>query len=303
MNSFSFNRFGQTLRWVLATNCRNLLLFSAGIALAVFLGEMFIYGLNGMDSTHSPVRMLWDFADIGSALMTATTVIMVSSVVSSINDKRKRATFLMLPSSNLEKFLLLVFYTTIISVLCLFLAYLVGDTLRMAAIWGDHLLTGQDVVGEVTNYNGVDETYYDWSSSFYWMLSKLIPRLISVWGNGIYWTWENEWSTLIYHVVLAVWVHSVYTFGGTLLRNKYPFIATSVVLLAGVALFNYVLASFNLAVYNWVDHVLRGITTVGVVLCILLPIFSVINYWASFYIFKGFQLITNKYTNYDILKR
>ena len=302
MNSFNFNRFGQTLRWVLATNFRKLLAWTIGAALMVFMGEMFINGINGMGGKNNPVRMLWDFADVGSGLMVLVTVIMVCSVVSSINDKRKRETFLMLPSSNLEKFLALVFYTTVICVLCMFLAYVVGDTLRMAWLWGEYLTWGQEIVSQVYNYNGVDETCYSWSSSVPWMLSKLIPRLITVWGNGIYWTWENEWSTLIFHVVLAVWIHSVYTLGGTLFR-KYAFVATSVVLLGGAALFNYVLSYFGLAVYNWVDHVLCGITSVGVVLCILLPIFSVINYRASFYIFKGFQLITNKWTNYDILKR
>ena len=302
MNSFNFNRFGQTLRWVLATNFRKLLAWTIGAALMVFMGEMFINGINGMGGKNNPVQMLWDFADVGSGLMVLVTVIMVCSVVSSINDKRKRETFLMLPSSNLEKFLALVFYTTVICVLCMFLAYVVGDTLRMAWLWGEYLTWGQEIVSQVYNYNGVDETCYSWSSSVPWMLSKLIPRLITVWGNGIYWTWENEWSTLIFHVVLAVWIHSVYTLGGTLFR-KYAFVATSVVLLGGAALFNYVLSYFGLAVYNWVDHVLRGITSVGVVLCILLPILSVINYRASFYIFKGFQLITNKWTNYDILKR
>ena len=302
MNSFNFNRFGQTLRWVLATNFRKLLAWTIGAALMVFMGEMFINGINGMDAHPNPVQMLWDFADVGSGLMVLVTVIMVCSVVSSINDKRKRETFLMLPSSNLEKFLALVFYTTVICVLCMFLADVVGDTLRMAWLWGEYLTWGQETVSQVYNYNGVDETCYSWSSSVPWMLSKLIPRLITVWGNGIYWTWENEWSTLIFHVVLAVWIHSVYTLGGTLFR-KYAFVATSVVLLGGAALFNYVLSYFGLAVYNWVDHVLRGITSVGVVLCILLPILSVINYRASFYIFKGFQLITNKWTNYDILKR
>ena len=302
MNSFNFNRFGQTLRWVLATNFRKLLAWTIGAALMVFMGEMFINGINGMGGKNNPVRMLWDFADVGSGLMVLVTVIMVCSVVSSINDKRKRETFLMLPSSNLEKFLALVFYTTVICVLCMFLAYVVGDTLRMAWLWGEYLTWGQETVSQVYNYNGVDETCYSWSSSVPWMLSKLIPRLITVWGNGIYWTWENEWSTLIFHVVLAVWIHSVYTLGGTLFR-KYAFVATSVVLLGGAALFNYVLSYFGLAVYNWVDHVLCGITSVGVVLCILLPFLSVINYRASFYIFKGFQLITNKWTNYDILKR
>jgi hypothetical protein len=117
-----------------------------------------------------------------------------------------------------------------------------------------------------------------------------------VWSSGIYWTWEHEWSTLIYNVVLAVWAHSIYTLGGTLLR-KYAFVATSVVVLGIVALLNYVLTYFGMPIF------MGGLTTLGVVLCILLLILSVINYRASFYIFKGFQLITNKWTNYDILKR
>ena len=296
MNSFNFNRFGQTLRWVLATNFRKLLAWTIGAALVVFMGEMFIVGLNGMNGHPKPVEMLWDFADIGSALMTLVVVIMVCSVVSSINDKRKRETFLMLPSSNLEKYLALVLYTTVICVLCMFLAYVVGDALRMAWLWGEHLMWGQETVGQVAMYNGIEKTYYNWSSSLPWLLSKLIPRLITVWSSGIYWTWEHEWSTLIYNVVVAVWAHSIYTLGGTLLR-KYAFVATSVVVLGIVALLNYVLTYFGMPIF------MSGLTTLGVVLCILLLILSVINYRASFYIFKGFQLITNKWTNYDILKR
>lgn len=302
MNSFNFNRFGQTLRWVLATNYRKLIAWTIGASLLVFMGEMFIYGLTGMSTTYSTSRMLWDFAEIGAVLMTLITVIWASSVVSSINDKRRRETFMMLPSSNLEKFLSLVFYTTVIGVLCMFLAFVVGDTLRMAAVWGDRLISVQEAVGEVYNYNGIDETYYTWSSSVPWMLSKLIPRLITVWTSGIYWTWENEWSTLIYHVVLAVWIHSVYTLGGTLLR-KYAFVATSVVLLAVVAVFTNIQSHLGLGIYNWVDHIQRGITTTGVIIGIVLLIISVLNYRTSFRVFKGFQLITNKWTNYDLLKR
>ena len=37
MNSFNINRFGQTFRWVLATNFRNFLAWTLGAALGVFL--------------------------------------------------------------------------------------------------------------------------------------------------------------------------------------------------------------------------------------------------------------------------
>ena len=40
MNSFSFNRFGKTLRWVMAVNFRTLLMWTIGSVVAVFVGEL-----------------------------------------------------------------------------------------------------------------------------------------------------------------------------------------------------------------------------------------------------------------------
>ena len=37
MNSFSFNRFGKTLRWYLGVNARALLMWMAGISMGTFL--------------------------------------------------------------------------------------------------------------------------------------------------------------------------------------------------------------------------------------------------------------------------
>lgn len=299
MSNFRFNRFLHTLRWVVSVNFRSLLMWTVGSALGMFLFEML---MQMMVSHKDPFLMVQSIAQVGEVFMMMASVIFVCSVVSTISDKRKRTTFLMLPSTNLEKYLSLVFYVTVICVLCMFLAFIVGDTLRMAWFWGSHVLSGDEAVFTEYEWNGVKDTFYFWSSATRFTLSRLIPRLITVWGNGIWWTWENEWSTLIYHVLLAVWVHSVYTLGGTLFR-KYAFAITSAMLLTVVSLFNSVTEFFDMPVYNWVDHILRGITGQGVVLCFVLPIISIANYWASFRIFKGFQLITNKWTNYDILKR
>jgi hypothetical protein len=299
MNSFSLNRFGKTLRWVVSVNFRSLLMWTIGSALGVFLYEVM---MQMIVAYHNPYYYVWGIADVGEAFMVIASVVFVCTVVSCIKDRLNRTTFLMLPSSNLEKYLALVFYVTVICVLCMFLAFVVGDMLRMAWFWGSHVLSGKEAVSSVQEFNGVENTYYFWSSSVEFTLSKMIPRLMTVWGSGIYWTWANEWSTLIYHVLLAVWVHSVYTLGGTLLR-KYAFAITSVVLWTVVILSFRITEIFDLSIYNWVDHVLHGITGMGVVVCFVLLAFSIVNYWASFHIFKHFELITNKWTNYDILKR
>jgi hypothetical protein len=94
--------------------------------------------------------------------------------------------------------------------------------------------------------------------------------------------------------------------GGTFLR-KYAFVAASVVLIIGLSLLAWVLNHFDISMFNsqWDGNAYVG-EEVGVaayVLAVVVPLLSILNYWASFHIFKGFQLINNKWTNYDILKR
>ena len=46
MNSFSFNRFGQTLRWMLANNYRLLMACFVGYSALFFLAEFFILSIS-----------------------------------------------------------------------------------------------------------------------------------------------------------------------------------------------------------------------------------------------------------------
>jgi hypothetical protein len=45
MNSFNINRFGQTFRWVVATNFRNFLAWTLGAGVGAFLMEMIFIAL------------------------------------------------------------------------------------------------------------------------------------------------------------------------------------------------------------------------------------------------------------------
>ena len=100
MNSFSFNRFGKTLRWVMAVNFRTLLMWTIGFFAGVFLAGMSIFTF--ADSTESA-------QDIALSLEIPFILIgvlaCISSIMSDVNKKTKRTAFLMLPASNLEKYL------------------------------------------------------------------------------------------------------------------------------------------------------------------------------------------------------
>ena len=104
-----------------------------------------------------------------------------------------------------------------------------------------------------------------------------------------------------------LWIHSLYTLGGTLLR-KYTFVASSTVFILLLVGFVKFMNYFELYTFRseWIDaagnYHRRMISTLVYVYSIALPILSIANYWISFRIFKGFELITNKWINYDFHK-
>ena len=134
---------------------------------------------------------------------------------------------------------------------------------------------------------------------------------------------------MIWYIGCIFWIHSTYILGGTLMR-KYSFVVSSLVIISAFLLMAWVLHKFNLNVFyteTLVDgqslealrqsgaldtdgelpaesvQAIHKVGPLGYIFTVVLPIISIINYWASYQIFKGFQLISNKWTNYDILKR
>ena len=127
---------------------------------------------------------------------------------------------------------------------------------------------------------------------------------------------------------LFIWLHSTYILGGTLLR-KYAFVVSSLVIISAFILVAWLSYKLNLQFF-YVDTFIDGqyvdplqkarllesngpipdeslklihqVGAIGYFLTVALPLLSIFNYWASFHIFKGFQLITNKWTNYDFHK-
>ena len=307
MNSFSINRFGKTLRYVLSTNFRSLLMWTIGAALVVFMCEMVYWKFGTLNE--SPYEMLRNFGDMGMVLLVVASVVLISSVVAGINDKRKRESFLMLPSTNAEKYLSLIVYSTVICILCVFLAMVLGDTLRMAFLWG------RDLMGFGPRYEGEAVSVYvrdNWWNGSYancwvrWYDSALPVFLYNFVPNYGFSTWYGimRWA---FFLASLLWVHSLYTLGGTLLR-KYAFVASSVVFILLLVGFAKSMNYFDLYTFRseWIDAAgnlhKHMISVLVYVYCIALPILSIANYWISFRIFKGFELITNKWINYDFHK-
>lgn len=295
MNTFSFNRFGKTLRWVLSVNQRRILYAIAGSVVGVFMAEMILLR---MGDIYSPLTMLHYYGQIGAALFALVSLILVSTIVSGVNEKRKREAFLMLPASNLEKFLALMTYTSVVCVLGVFLAFVLGDSLRMAWFW----ISGPYTEAKVSYIGNPTEYYYWWSSAIPKMMDNLTPHILEADSCN----WFYLVMNLFVITAIAVWTHSLLIIGGTLFR-KYSFVISCIIFLLFWVIFVKTTHYFELSMFTstWENgrYVDGEIGVPAYVLAILLPLLAVFNYWASFHIFKNFQLITNKWTNYDILKR
>ena len=310
MNSFNINRFGQTFRWVVATNFRNFMAWTLGAGVGAFLMEMIFIAMNIHSDGGNYVPLLYStISQICQIALIIFVLVALSTGFADYQKKAKREAFLMLPSTNLEKFLAVVIYVTVVWSLAGFLAFAIGDTLRMAV---RALAYGNE--------------WYSLVPKVLEMFGEIVPTFDE--GGMMIQTVPYKVCAPIFLVGLFVWIHSTYILGGTLLR-KYTFVATSLVIILVFLLMAWLIHKFNLNVF-YLDTVVDGqslealrkagaltdgevpvesiqvfhkVAPLGYIITVLLPILSIINYWASFHIFKGFQLITNKWTNYDILKR
>ena len=204
--------------------------------------------------------------------------------LSDFNKKPKREAFLMLPGSNLEKFLSAVIYVVIVFAFALLLSVVLGDTLRMvfrSLAYGD-----------------------EWMSAIPKVAKGVIPNIMLNDGSHVY-SLSYKVMNMIVGCSFILWFHSLYTLGGTLLR-KYAFVITSVAMVSFMMVLSWVInhLDFSMFTSQWDGNAYVGeeVGALGYILAVLLPLLSIFNYWASFHIFKGYQLITNKWTNYDFLK-
>ena len=229
MNSFNIKRFGQTFRWVLATNFRNFLAWTLGAAVGVFLMEMILIAFSVSADGGNYIPFLYSsVSQICQIALIIFVLVALSTGFADYQKKTKREAFLMLPSTNLEKFLAVVIYVTVVWSLAGFLAFAVGDTLRMAV---RALLYGNE-----------------WYS--------LVPKVLDLFGDMIP-TYEDgmmirpisyKICAPIALIGLFVWIHSTYILGGTLLR-KYTFVVSSLMIILAFVLVGWLVQKFNLQLF------------------------------------------------------
>lgn len=254
MMQFDISRFVKLARWTL-TNERKYNLKS-------FLQYLVVFTLLFVFCTLPDVD--WDtpnedytFCSIAALISLAVTLIVGASYMFySMAGKHDMQTLLMLPASNLEKFLMR-YASWIIMLLIQLTAFFAADLVQYLY----NTLLGHEGTMFVTQYiAGID------------------------WGDVLGTKTNGNTGRLVFdHLMLALWLHSLYALGATLFRpRKYNWIMTSIVLILGFFLLVGVFG-WGTVDCTWWNH--DGLFNE------LFFLFAVFNLWLSYRLFCRRQLI------------
>ncbi len=263
--TFDTNRFWQTLKWTILTEKKSI--FTAFIAFLVgFLAIQLFSCFTIFDLTHGLGR------DATLAGMLFSVVVFgfmqsyyASGVLGNARSSRQRATTLMLPASNLEKFTTRMIYCVIFMPLLLLLAFVGATALRMLL----ELLAGHDTI--------------------YWGFDLLDYHL-----GPHYDLWLSYFGT--------VWTLSLFVLGGVFFRTR-PFVWTNVVLFAGSLLLTTLM--FYIGTMIGEDNIksflmnFSGMTieTFDFIACLFFSALIVLNVWLSYRLFCRLQIVQHKWFN------
>ena len=132
-------------------------------------------------------------------------------------------------------------YTSVVCVLGVFLAFVLGDSLRMAWLW----VSGPYTEIETSVMGNPVETYYWWSSAIPKMMDNLTPHILEADSCN----WFYLVMNLFVITAIAVWTHSLLIIGGTLFR-KYSFVISCLVFILFWVIFVKTMHYFELSMFT-----------------------------------------------------
>lgn len=273
MKNFNMTRFGRVLKLDFAEG-RKAMMWGALCMLLLYLFFFWFAHNIGVhsskydfvnDSAQALQLRMNDICE-GVAVFSAIAMfifflITASTLYRGEQKKQQRIAWLMLPATNLEKFMSRWIYMLAFSIVGGVLPFFVADGIHMGYLW----MAGNPVV---------DATSY---------ILKVLPRV------------SLPYSPLAKVVDLyLVWVtiHSLYLLGGVLFK-KFHFIATTAVFAVAMACFATV---YNSLGYRDTptppDYILGNIISIGFSVC-LIALFT----WLAYWLFCRWQVVTHKFAN------
>ena len=263
MIQFNLNRFGKLAKWSLRNDKRyyvkSFLQYLVIFTLAFLFFTTATVKWNNVNANYVPCAI------VTVAIFFAIIVFGSSYMFYSLDGKRDMQALLMLPASNLEKYLMR-YATWIILLPLVMVAFIAADLLQYVV----NALVGHEtmlVMQSIADYTAKAFSHYDYDT----------PR-----------------SLIVSVILTSGWVHSLYALGATFFRwRKHNWICTSVVLIALAMLLSSVWPEHRIIGSISEDTAISVLRLSSVVYLLLIAF----NFWLSYRCFCRRQLI-GKFINW-----
>lgn len=272
-NNFQFSRLLMVMRWDVFTNLKTYLDMTLGMTFALlpFL-IMQLYQLSKQDQLSPDTIDLsyWGMSQYILFISSIAMYMMATQIFMVMKTTGQREQFLMLPASNLEKYISRFLFSTLGAAVAMITAIVVSDLVQL--IFSFLLLPGHH-------------------QSVCLSTMALLWKIWTTFIENIDSTGALLLSLLI--VTCGVLVHSFFILCGTLFR-KHTIVVTTILFIAMTYLVIYVIESVPGTITTCLNH---GDNSWLFSLLIAELLLGGFQYWLSYKVFTRMQVICNKWIN------
>lgn len=278
-----FHRLAMVLRWDALSNWKKYVRNTLGLAFVfsfICICFQFNWRSNGYVTYHD-VKDLY-LGNVSGLFMFMSFIIFFfcgSRIFINMKTKASRSLFLMLPATNMEKFISRLLYTVVGTSLMIFAPWMIADIIQF--VFSLFLTPGMQgslvarAFEQLFLKNNFDSSHF------------VVRNGTSVLGQ--------TFPVGMFLLSLTIFNHSFFTLGGTIFRKS----ATLLTICS-----SFILMFLMALVSSFVDddvlvHFVQSMqpNTFGWLMVNVFLLLSVFNYWASYKLFTHMQIINNKWFN------
>lgn len=278
-----FHRLAMVLRWDALSNWKKYVRSTLGLAF-VFSFICIFYQFNWRSNgyvTYHDVKDLY-LGNVSGMFMFISFIIFFfcgSRIFINMKTKASRSLFLMLPATNMEKFISRLLYTVVGTSLMIFASWMIADIIQF--VFSLFLTPGMQgslvarAFEQLFLKNNFDSSHF------------VVRNGTSVLGQ--------TFPVGMFLLSLTIFNHSFFTLGGTIFRKS----ATLLTICS-----SFILMFLMALISSFVDddvlvHFVQSMqpNTFGWLMVNVFLLLSVFNYWASYKLFTHMQIINNKWFN------
>lgn len=263
MKNFNTKRMWQVLKYDLLINRRQNLATFAKVSLICFIIFFFMFIAHTWHYPDGRVGEIGEGNYVMTLLTVGITVFYGSWILRHMDTKQHRTAYLMLPASPAEKMVARLLITVVLWPLACIAAIVAADMLR----WLIHVTLQVGLNGTVT-------------------LPTL--RFISY----------TPWQAIVISILGTLWAQSLYIVGGALFTRRQWLLTGTVLLILAMGGGGMIARTLD---YVFDEALNKGITIDGDIVfwafACKFTLFTLLNYWISYRIFRRMQVINNKWLN------